>query len=528
MSSQVPHSRFTWHNTAIVLSLCLGSICYGYDFSIATFTIGQPTFYADMGLTTDPLEAELYAYSNGIIGTILGLFAAGAFFGAIFVGWFSDAHGRKKTLIVAAIINIIGGALQAGSVHVGMFIAARCITGFAAAMFVALVPIYISEVAPPAIRGLLVGQHGASFLMGYSFASWISVGSFFAGPSTFQWRFPVALQILWPALLLIFVRGIPESPRWLISNGHSEEAWDVVARLHYSPTDFSQTFAREEFHQMTSQIAADKAAYGHVTILDLFWKPQFAKRMLASGVVMATSQFTGNLVIYSNIAILYKGLGLSSSISLIVSAAYITWACVCNFANASFLDRLGRVRSMLIGYTSGAIFIAIEAALIATYAGTDNKAGLAAAVAMLFAYITTFAGFCDTTIYVYCAEIFPTHLRAKGMGWSIAVFMASTIPYLETFTLGVSVIGWKYYLVFIAMAIVGVPAIYFLCPETKGLSLEEINGLFGDKVVVQLTHPTDAEREGLDSAIETRQVQETKDAPIDSERSSAKEKLATV
>lgn len=145
----------------IILSLCLGSICYGFDFSIATFTIGQPTFYTSMGLTTDPTDAELYNYSNEIIGTILGLFAAGAFFGAIFAGWYCDAYGRKKLLVVAALINIVGGALQAGSVHVGMFIAARFVTGFAAAMFVSMVPLYIAEVAPPAVRGLLVGQHGS-------------------------------------------------------------------------------------------------------------------------------------------------------------------------------------------------------------------------------------------------------------------------------------------------------------------------------------------------------------------------------
>jgi MFS family permease len=100
----------------------------------------------------------------------------------------------------------------------------------------------------------------------------------------------------------------------------------------------------------------------------------------------------------------------------------------------------------------------------------------------------SFAGFVDTTIYVYCTEIFPTNLRAKGMGFSIAVFMLATIPYLESFTLGVAKIGWRYYLVFIIMAVVFVPAIWYCCPETKGLSLEEINGLFGDEVVVQLTH----------------------------------------
>ena len=84
-----------------------------------------------MGLTTNPEQASLYAYSNRIIGTIFGLFSAGAIFGALFVGWLCDRNGRKPTLVLAAVINIIGGALQTGSVHVGMFIAARFITGFA-------------------------------------------------------------------------------------------------------------------------------------------------------------------------------------------------------------------------------------------------------------------------------------------------------------------------------------------------------------------------------------------------------------
>jgi MFS family permease len=85
-----------------------------------------------MGLTTDSTDAAMYSYSNGIIGTVLGLFSAGAVFSALFAGWFCDAYGRKKLLIVAAVMNIIGGALQAGSVHIDVFIAARFITGFAA------------------------------------------------------------------------------------------------------------------------------------------------------------------------------------------------------------------------------------------------------------------------------------------------------------------------------------------------------------------------------------------------------------
>lgn len=85
----------------------------------------------------------------------------------------------------------------------------------------------------------------------------------------------------------------------VISHGRAEEAWDVLGRLHYDPKDASQSFAREEFHQITTQLAADHATYGHVTILDLFRKPHFAKRMLCAAIVMFTSQAGGNLVIYS-------------------------------------------------------------------------------------------------------------------------------------------------------------------------------------------------------------------------------------
>ncbi|EXJ93636.1 hypothetical protein A1O1_02028 [Capronia coronata CBS 617.96] len=495
------HLSLSWANVAIVLSLCLGSISYGYDFSIISTTVGQPTWYAYMGLTTDPTQASLYSYSNSIIGTIFGLFSAGAIFGGLFVGWFSDAHGRKKSLLSAAVINIVGGALQAGSVHVGMFIVARFITGFAAAMLVALVPVYIAEVAPPAIRGLLVGQHGAFFLVGYTVAAWVAVGSFYSANASFNWRFPLSLQALWPLLLCFFVYWLPESPRWLVSKGRPDEAWKILAKLHYDPKDPEQLFAREEFFQITSQCAADKASYGDVSLLHLFTKPHLRKRTLVATLVMWASPANGAIVIYSNIVVLVAGLGFDSADSLLLSAGWITLACVGNFANAFYLDKLGRVRSMVIGYVGCIVFVIIEAAIVAEYGGTTNKAALSAGVAMLFGFITFYGGFVDTTIYVYCSEIFPTHVRAKGMGWSIAVFFLGNLPFLESSTTGYATIGWKYYLLFIILPALNVGLLIYFCPETKGLSLEEINGIFEDKVAVRLTNLTEEERRDLDSRI---------------------------
>ncbi|KAF2793029.1 general substrate transporter [Melanomma pulvis-pyrius CBS 109.77] len=518
-------SKFSWANIAIVLSLCLGSISYGYNFSIISTTVGQPTWYASMGLTADATNASLYAYSNQMIGTIFGLFSAGAIFGALFVGWVCDAYGRKKSLLIAAFINIIGGALQAGSVHVAMFIVARFVTGFSGAMFVTLVPIYIAEVAPPATRGLLVGQHGAFFLIGYVLAAWVGVGSYYSTNAQFNWRFPVSLQILWPLLMCCFIKWLPESPRWLVSKGQNDEAWQILEKLHSSTEDSTHTFAREEFYQITSQYAVDEAAYGVVSFLDLFRKPPFRKRMLIGTLVMWASQANGAIVIYSNIVGLVTGLGFSNSNSLLLSAGWITWACIGNFTNALFLDRLGRIRSLckpipyflvdfrhirhvltskgltVIGITGCVVFVIIEAAIVKNYGSSTNKAALAAGVAMLFGFITFYGGFVDTTIYVYCSEIFPTHIRAKGMGWSLAVFFLSTLPFLESSTTGFATIGWKYYLLFIILPSINVFLLALFCPETKGLSLEEINGVFNDKVAVQLTHLDTEEKSALGACI---------------------------
>ena len=85
----------------------------------------------------------------------------------------------------------------------------------------------------------------------------------------------------------------------MLSNGQPEKAWTVISKLHADPNDPSGEFSREEFHQMSEQIARDNLTYGNVTILDMFRKPQFRTRMIAAALVMASSQLTANLVIYS-------------------------------------------------------------------------------------------------------------------------------------------------------------------------------------------------------------------------------------
>lgn len=114
----------------IVLALCLGSLTYGYTFSIVSTTLGQPSWFEYFDLTQDT-TAPRYDYTNSIIGAMNGCFSVGGLFGAIFNGWACDYLGRRKTLLVATPIAILGGALQGGAAHIAMFLVGRVLGGFA-------------------------------------------------------------------------------------------------------------------------------------------------------------------------------------------------------------------------------------------------------------------------------------------------------------------------------------------------------------------------------------------------------------
>lgn len=110
----------------MVLALCFGSLTYGYTFSITSTTLGQPGFFNYFNLSADATDP----YTKRIEGTMNGLFSAGGFVGSMFIGWSSDALGRKKSLWIATPLAMLGGALQAGAVHIAMFLVGRFVSGF--------------------------------------------------------------------------------------------------------------------------------------------------------------------------------------------------------------------------------------------------------------------------------------------------------------------------------------------------------------------------------------------------------------
>ncbi|KAH8901430.1 general substrate transporter [Thozetella sp. PMI_491] len=500
----------------IVLALCFSSLTYGYAFSIISTTLGQPGFYSYFDLSPDSTSPE-YDYTNRIIGAMNGLFSVGAFMGCWTMGWLCDALGRRKSLLAASTIALIGTALQAGSVHIAMFLVARWLSGHGAGCLVTLVPIMQSEIAPPSTRGFLVGQHGFVLVMGYAIAGWIGYGCYYSENSSFQWRFPLSVGCLWPLISLFLFPWIPESPRWLLMHERKEEAWQIIAKMNSRIDDPDEAFAREEFYQMTQQVEADRKLLESESFWTLFTKPSYRKRMLCGFLAFFSNESSGILVIYNYSVLIYQGLGMGGNVPLLISAIYTTIGAFGNFVNSLLADWIGRKALFITGLTGCLVALIFETALDAQYATSDNKAGLRAAIFFLFVHLTFYACCIDANCFIYCAEIFPTHIRPRGMAWSAGWLFLTTIPYLEAAPTAFAEVGWKYYVTFIVLTAVNIPIIYFLFPETKGLSLEEIGERFNDDVVVHITHITDEERAKLDAAIGLASAMKSDRGPADND-----------
>jgi MFS family permease len=185
-----------------------------------------------------------------------------------------------------------------------MFQAGRFISGLAIGILVTVCPMYMSELAPPAKRGWLVGHHAIFLVFGYMLSGWLGYACYFATDSnpSFAWRFPLCIQCLSPLTLAITSFWIPESPRFLLQKGRAEEAFATVKRLRRTKEDPDDLAAREELYQTKAQIALDEAKLRKLNVSP--WGAvlkirSYRKRMIIGFLTQWGAEFAGPLVIVS-------------------------------------------------------------------------------------------------------------------------------------------------------------------------------------------------------------------------------------
>ncbi|KAG8631577.1 hypothetical protein KVT40_000717 [Elsinoe batatas] len=449
-STTIKGDQGTRYNYAVIFLVALGSFTYGFNASIMGTVFGLTSFYSYFRLDTTGAGAS---YANSITGATQGLFSAGGIVGCCIVAWLANAVGRKLSVQIIRTICIISAIIQCASVHVAMLLVGR----------------FLSGVSPAHLRGRLVGSHGFLLVVGYAVAGWTGLGCYFEDNPAIQWRLCLALQVVGPSFLLIGTLQLPKSP-----------PLTILSRLHHSPIDNDDTLARNEFAQIERQVALD--AEMPQSILQVMKIPSYRKRLLLGLLIQCAAQPTGVLVINNYQVLLYNGLGLTGWLPLLLYAIYASWAAVLNWAGALIVDRAGRIKMLSIGITGCALMVAYETAMVAVYGGTTNRVGNGFDVFFLFCFVTFYGSCVDAISYIYCAEIFPTSLRSQGVALSVTGLFAMNLVYMQTAPIAFANVGWRFNLLFIIVPLVCVPIIWKVCPETKGLTLEEVGALFEDKV----------------------------------------------
>ncbi|KAH8690341.1 general substrate transporter, partial [Talaromyces proteolyticus] len=464
------------YNLTVVLFASLGSFSYGYSSSIIASVFGLPSFFSYFNLS---LIGPNATKANDIIGAANGLFYGGGIIGALTVNYVLNKFGRCKSIQSICAICIVSSAIQGGAIHIAMILVGRFLSGIGVGMMQVVIPAYMSELSPAKQRGRMTGSHGVFIVVGYTVAALAGLGCYFSKPEV-EWRLCLSLQVVAPLILLSGSAWLPESPRWLLSQGRDQQTLDILRDLHDQGDGSSGYGANEEFYQILIQLELEKKdeVFG---IWDMLKRRSYRKRILAGLLIEFASQSTGVLVINNYQVLLYNNLGLYGWLPLLLYTIFSAWGAFSNWVNSLLLDWLGRIPVLTYGLIGCISVMIVETALVASYASTSNKGGNAAAILFLFLFIMFYGGTQDASSYVYCSEIFPTRVRAHGLGICIAGLFATALLYTQVYPTAFDNIGWKYYIVFILVPAACVPFVRRL-PETNGLSLEEITAKFGDEV----------------------------------------------
>lgn len=194
--------------------------------------------------------------SNGLTGSVAAIYIAGEAIGAVSQILFADRLGRLRFMQFHCVLVTIGCAIQTGSVNFGMFLAGRVLAGIAVGALSGTVPVYLSEISPPRIRGMIGGLNGAGLAMGTMVSNWLGFACGYAPYGQLQWRLPLALQIPWGIILFLgLVTFMPQSPRQLIQRGQFDEAQAVFTRIR---SDLLSEEVHAEFSLMKAQIEFEK------------------------------------------------------------------------------------------------------------------------------------------------------------------------------------------------------------------------------------------------------------------------------
>ena len=317
------------------------------------------------------------------------------------------------------------------------------------------------------------------------------------------------MQIVWGVILLCGSFWLPESPRYLIEVGKNEEAFKQLKHLRKKADG---DFLHKEFKQMSDQINWEKE--NEVSSLrGILAKPSYRKRLILGCGVQVGQQICGVSAINYYQTKMYESLGIQGSLVLALAGVWGLTGPLANiFCLAFLIDRIKRRTLLFWGSIAMTVDIAIVMAFVAVYGGGPNGVANGFGVFFLILFGILFSLSWNSGCPVYCTEVFPTQIRAKG--GAIATFWSFIIQIVlaQASPTALANVGYRYYIFFIVMNLLTAVLVWFFLPETKGKTLEEISEVFGDTfIAIHIDEDLKIEQQ-VDNAQEAAPIKTLEDA----------------
>ncbi len=438
--------------TLVSIVAALGGLLFGFDTAVVSGAVG----FMEQRFALTQVEVG-WAVSSLIIGCIVG---------AAMSGMVSDRFGRKKVLIGAAALFIIGSIGSALPATFTAYIIARMIGGIGIGITSTVCPLYNAEIAPAKYRGRLVALNQLAIVTGifltYFINLWIAGAGDEAWAVSTAWRWMFGVGAVPGLLFLVLLFFVPESPRWLIKQGRAAEALPILLKIH------GEEPARQEVLDIKESFRQEAGT------LRQLMSPGLRLALIAGVGLAILQQITGiNAVMYYAPEIFKQtGAGTNASLIQTIMVGFINF--LFTILALWLIDKVGRKALLLIGSASMTVCLIVIG--MAFQSGHTSGPWV---LLFILLYVASFAISLGPVVWVIISEIFPNRIRGIATAvaamalWAADYVVSQSFPPLLN-TAGPAITFW----IFGAMSLFTFFFTMRLVPETKGKSLEEIEGLW--------------------------------------------------
>nr|CAI6447475.1 AAC_HP1_G0012790.mRNA.1.CDS.1 [Saccharomyces cerevisiae] len=486
-ADQVLTNPNTGKGAYVTVSICcvmvaFGGFVFGWDTGTISGFVAQTDFIRRFGMKHHDGTYYLSKVRTGLMVSIINI---GCAIGGIILAKLGDMYGRKMGLIVVVVIYIIGIIIQIASINKWyQYFIGRIISGLGVGGIAVLSPMLISEVSPKHIRGTLVSCYQLMITLGIFLGYCTNYGTK-TYTNSVQWRVPLGLCFAWALFMIGGMTFVPESPRYLVEAGQIDEARASLSKVNKVAPD--HPFIQQELEVIEASVEEARAA-GSASWGELFTgKPAMFKRTMMGIMIQSLQQLSGDNYFFYYGTTVFKAVGMSDSFETSIVFGVVNFFSTC--CSLYTVDRFGRRNCLLYGAIGMVCCYVVYASVGVTRLwpnGQDQPSSKGAGNCMIvFAcfYIFCFATTWAPIAYVVISETFPLRVKAKAMSIATAAnwLWGFLIGFFTPFITGA--INFYYGYVFMGCMVFAYFYVFFFVPETKGLTLEEVNDMYAEGVL---------------------------------------------